>query len=93
LVAVACRVQEGTVAVSKKRKIETYKVPRSATKPQGNNPKWLVPVMSTFLVVGPLWIVVYYITGQRYPLDIGHWNIGIGFTFLLIAMGLATRWK
>lgn len=81
------------MAVSKKRKTDNYKVPRSVTKPKTDNPKWLVPVMVTFLVIGPLWIVIYYVGGQRYPLDIGHWNIGIGFTMLLFAMGLATRWK
>lgn len=81
------------MAVSKKRKTDPYKVSRSVTKSKTDNPKWLVPVMVTFLVVGPLWIVVYYVTGQQYPLDIGHWNIGIGFTMLLLAMGLATRWK
>jgi len=86
-------VQEGTVAVSKKRKVEAYKVPRSISKPKSDNPKWLVPTMSTFLVLGPLWIVVYYVSRSQYPLDIGHWNIGVGFTMLLVAMGLATRWK
>jgi Cell division protein CrgA len=92
-VAAPCGVQEGTVAVSKKRKTETYKVPRNITKPKTDNPKWLVPVMSTFLVLGPLWIVVYYVSGQQYPLNIGYWNIVIGFSALLIAMGLSTRWK
>jgi hypothetical protein len=81
------------VAVSKKRKVETYKVPRNIAKPKSDNPRWLVPAMSTLLVLGPLWIVVYYVSAQRYPLDIGHWNIGVGFTMLMAAMGLATRWK
>lgn len=81
------------MAVSKKRKVETYKVPRSIAKPKSDNPRWLVPTMSTLLVLGPLWIVVYYVSAQRYPLDIGHWNIGVGFAFLMAAMGLATRWK
>lgn len=81
------------MAVSKKRKSDAYKVPRSVTKPKTDNPKWLVPVMSTFLVLGPLWIVTYYVSGQRYPLDIGHMNIAVGFALLVVAMGLATRWK
>ena len=81
------------MAVSKKRKLETYKVPRKLAKPPSDNPKWLVPTMSTFLVLGPLWIVVYYVSKAQYPLEIGHWNIGVGFVMLLVAMGLATRWK
>ena len=70
-----------------------YKVPRSVTKPKSDNPKWLVPTFTTFLVVGLLWILVYYIRAAQYPFEIGNINIFIGFAALLVAMGLATRWK
>lgn len=82
------------MAVSKKRnKSNAYKVPRSATKPPSENPKWLVPTFSSLLLVGLLWILVYYISRGQYPFDIGNYNIFIGFTLLLAAMGLLTRWK
>ena len=81
------------MAVSKKRKTEVYKVPRKLAKPKSDNPRWLVPTMTTLLIIGPLWIVVYYTSSMKYPLPIQHWNIGVGFLFLLAAMGLATRWK
>lgn len=82
------------MAVSKKRNnSNAYKVPRSATKPKSDNPKWLVPTFSTLLVLGLLWILVYYISRGQYPLDIGNINIFIGFAMLLAAMGLLTRWK
>ena len=81
------------MAVSKKRNTEVYKVPRSATKPKSENPRWLVPTFSTLLVVGVAWILVYYISRAQFPLDIGQWNIVIGFSMLMVAMGLLTRWK
>lgn len=82
------------MAVSKKRnKSNAVKVPRSATKPQSENPKWLVPTFSTLLMVGLLWILVYYISRGTYPFEIGNINIFIGFAMLLAAMGLLTRWK
>ena len=82
------------MAVSKKRsKSNAYKVPRSATKPPSDNPKWLVPTFSTMLLLGLAWILVYYISRGVYPFEIGNYNIFIGFTMLLAAMGLLTRWK
>jgi len=82
------------VAVSKKRnKSNAVKVPRSATKPQSENPKWLVPTFSTLLLLGLTWILVYYISRGQYPVEIGNANIFIGFALLLAAMGLLTRWK
>ncbi len=82
------------MAVSKKReKSDAYKVPRRATKPPSENPKWLVPTFSALLVVGVLWILVYYISRGQYPFDIGNINMFIGFGFLLVAMGLLTRWR
>lgn len=82
------------MAVSKKRNnSNAYKVPRSATKPKSDNPKWLVPAFSSLLLVGLLWILVYYISRGQYPLEIGNVNIFIGFAMLLAAMGLLTRWK
>ncbi|MBC7297655.1 MAG: cell division protein CrgA, partial [Demequina sp.] len=72
------------MAVSKKRnKSNAVKVPRSATKPQSDNPKWLVPTFSTLLLVGLVWILVYYISRGTYPFAIGNVNIFIGFAMLL----------
>ena len=80
--------------VSKKReKKQVYKVPRNAGKVSTENPKWLLPTAVTLLVLGPAWILVYYISKGNYPLPIGHLNIGIGFVFLMASMILFTRWK
>ncbi len=81
------------MAVSKKRQTQAYKVPRNAGKPSGDSPKWLAPTIVTLLIVGLAWILTYYIASGRYPLDIGHWNLGIGFVLLMVAMGLLTRWR
>lgn len=82
------------MAVSKKRnKSNAVKVPRSATRPQSENPKWLVPTFSTLLLLGLTWILVYYISRGQYPVEIGNANIFIGFAMLLAAMSLLTRWK
>lgn len=81
------------MAVSKKRVTKTHKVPRNVGKPTSENPKWLVPTFVTLLVVGPAWIITYYVTSAQYPLPIGNWNLVVGFVCLIGAMGLLTRWK
>ena len=80
--------------VSKKRdKKQSTKVPRNVGKVSTENPAWLLPTAVTLLVLGPAWILVYYVSSGNYPLPISHWNIGIGFAFLMTSMILFTRWK
>lgn len=81
------------MAESKKRETKAYKVPRNFGKPKSENPKWLLPTIVALLVIGPAWIITYYVTSGRFPLEIGHANLLVGFAFLLGAMVLLTRWK
>ncbi|WP_062070560.1 cell division protein CrgA [Demequina sediminicola] len=81
------------MAVSKKRDKNVYKAPRNIGKPESENPKWLIPTALTMLIVGVVWIVIYYITQANYPLPIANWNIVVGFVFLGTGMVLLTRWK
>lgn len=81
------------MAVSKKRQKKTDKAPRDVAKPASENPRWLVPTAVTLLVLGPAWIVTYYIARGNYPLPIGNWNLVVGFVFLTGSMLLFTRWK
>jgi hypothetical protein len=91
--AVAWQKLERIVAESKKRETKAYKVPRNLGKEKSENPKWLIPTIVTLLVIGPAWIIVYYVTTSAYPLPIGNMNLLVGFAFLIGAMGLLTRWK
>lgn len=83
------------MAVSKKRDTKkTFKAPRNLGKPETDNPKWLLPTALTLLILGPVWIVVYYITRAGYPIpSIGDWNLGIGFVLMAAGMVILTRWK
>lgn len=58
------------------------------------NPPWFVPVMLGLMIIGLLWVVTFYITGQQYPVPSwGMWNLGIGFAFILTGFAMTTRWK
>ena len=57
-------------------------------------PLWYRVIMFSFLAVGLLWIVVYYIFEGLYPnAGIGMWNITIGIGALMVSMLMMTRWR
>ena len=64
------------------------------------NPVWFKPVMFGFLLVGLIWIITYYVSGALYPLgagvpalNLGNWNILIGFGIAMVGFVMTTRWK
>ena len=58
------------------------------------SPPWLVPVMLGCLIVGLVWIVVFYVSQQSWPVGaLGAWNLVVGFAFLVAGVVLATRWR
>ncbi|MDO4884793.1 MAG: cell division protein CrgA [Rothia sp. (in: high G+C Gram-positive bacteria)] len=57
-------------------------------------PLWYRVIMFSFLAVGLLWIVAYYIFEGLYPIaGIGMWNITIGIGALMVSMLMMTRWR
>lgn len=55
--------------------------------------------MFGFMILGLLWILIFYISSARYPLgsatpiDLSNWNILIGFGIAMIGFSMTTRWK
>lgn len=80
------------MAESKKRKKAAYVPPRRAGRDDAN-PVWLVPTIVSLFILGVLWVIVYYVSGAKYPLDIGNLNILVGFGFLIVGFIFTTRWK
>jgi hypothetical protein len=58
------------------------------------SPRWLAPSMVGSLVVGLVWIVVFYVSNENYPVSaMGPGNLVVGFVFIVVGLGLATRWR
>jgi NADH:ubiquinone oxidoreductase subunit 2 (subunit N) len=47
------------------------------------------------LIFGLIWIALFYITGGTTPLQsaIGDWNLVAGFGFIIVGVGLSTKWR
>lgn len=68
--------------------------PDRAGKPPGQNPSWWAPVFITLLLLGLLWIVVFYVSAGAYPVQaFGYWNLVAGFGLLLVGFAMTMRWR
>jgi hypothetical protein len=90
------------VPKSKVRKKSVYTPPEGvlqnsaararAAKP---SPPWYAALMDGLLVVGLVWIVVYYVAGDKIPfmVSIGVWNFAIGFGAMVVGLVMSMRWR
>lgn len=59
-----------------------------------HNAVWFKPVMFGFMLVGLLWVIVYYVSGTQLPVPaLGAWNIVVGFGIMFVGFIMTTRWK
>ena len=95
-------VEKNTKPAKASKPAKPAKPAKAAKLSGGNlpNPVWFKPVMFGFMLLGLAWIVTFYISGAQLPLggmfpevNIGSWNIAIGFGLLMVGFGMATRWK
>lgn len=78
---------------SRKKPQQADRRPRASRDP-GPNPVWFKPVMFGLMIVGLLWILVFYITQSQYPIPgIGAWNITVGFGIAILGFLMTTRWR
>ena len=75
------------------RQAENTKRVEEAIKGTKSNPRWFVPLFCTLMVIGLIWCVVYYLTGN-YPIpNIGTWNLAIGFSIIMVGFLMTMGWR
>ncbi|MFZ1381200.1 MAG: cell division protein CrgA [Scrofimicrobium sp.] len=58
------------------------------------SPSWWAPVFSTLLILGLVWLVIFYFSGTSYPIPgIGYWNLAIGIGLMLGGFMMTLRWR
>jgi len=81
------------VPKSRTRSKAVYTPPPRASKSKVS-PRWLAPTMVASLLIGLVWIVVFYVSSENWPVSaMGPGNLVVGFAFIIVGLGLATRWR
>jgi hypothetical protein len=90
------------VPKSKVRKKSAYTPPEGVLQSRSGqpralepSPRWYAPLMVTLMVIGLLWIVVFYVAEDRIPfmLSLGAWNFAIGFGAMVAGLVMSMRWR
>jgi hypothetical protein len=86
------------VPKSRVRKKTVY-VPPTDVRPapdrkRGPSSRWLPIAALVLLLVGTSWLVVYYLSQGKYPVEsIQAGNLAVGFGMLVAALAVLTRWR
>ena len=85
---------------SKVRKKSVYTPPSSTLQPGSAravapSPRWYAPVMVGLMLLGLLWIVIYYVAESSigFMADLGPWNFAIGFGAMVAGLIMSMRWR
>ncbi|WP_300591769.1 cell division protein CrgA [Microbacterium sp.] len=66
----------------------------SSSADSAPNPVWFKPVMIGLMLLGLVWVLVFYISGMQYPIPgIDAWNLVIGFGIAFVGFLMTTRWR
>ena len=82
-------------AIPRKSKVALDRVESkmNSVKDFKSSPSWYPWVFSLIMIVGLIWAVVYYLTGN-YPIPhIGAWNLVIAFVTILVGFAMTMAWK
>lgn len=81
------------MAEAKKKRTKAPRNPE-ATGADAPNPAWFKPVMFGFMLIGLVWIIMFYISQGTLPImALGSWNILVGFGIAFIGFLMTTRWR
>jgi Cell division protein CrgA len=61
---------------------------------QAPNAVWFKPVMFGFMLIGLVWIILFYVSQGSLPIvSLGSFNILVGFGIMFIGFLMTTRWR
>ncbi|CAM3267089.1 Cell division protein CrgA [Arthrobacter ulcerisalmonis] len=79
---------------SKPRKKSVSTPPSAGSQAYKPNAVWFKPVMFGLMIIGLFWIITFYISEGRLPVQAwGSWNIVAGFGIAIVGFLMTTRWR
>jgi hypothetical protein len=80
----------------RKKENDSYRAPRQAVPPEEQvSGRWVPITGSVLLILGLVWIVVFYVAGASIPVmsALGNWNLLVGMGSIVAGFLVFTRWK
>jgi len=80
----------------RRRKDSSFRPPPKATPlEEQHSGRWVPITGSILLVLGLIWIVVYYVAGSDIPgmSTLGTWNLLVGMGMIVAGFLVFTRWR
>lgn len=67
----------------------------SRAKAKSPSPTWYAVIMIGLMLIGLIYIVLYYITGDRigFMASLGSWNFLVGFGLMVAGLIMSMRWR
>lgn len=84
------------VSKKKSQAVDQTRAERAELRKEAPNPVWFKPLMFGFMLLGLVWIVLYYVTSANLKLPIPAFedaNIFVGFGLVLIGFLMTPWWK
>jgi hypothetical protein len=83
------------VPKSRVRQKSVYTPPPPRTGRRRVSPPWVAPAFVGSILLGLVWIVVYYSTNGGFAgmSALGAWNLIVGFVLIIAGVALATQWR
>lgn len=87
---------------SKVRKKSVYTPPEgvlpsraASARAAAPSPRWYPAVMVSLMIIGLVWIVVYYVAGDKIGFlnSLSAWNFLIGFGAMVAGLVMSMRWR
>lgn len=58
------------------------------------SPQWVPVSAVTVIIVGIAWLVTFYLSENRFPVEAwGNWNLVVGFGLMVAALPILSRWR
>lgn len=75
------------------RQAENTRRVEESIKGTKSNPRWFVPLFCALMIIGLIWAVVYYLSGN-YPIpNIGTGNLAIAFALIMVGFIMTMWWR
>jgi len=82
-------------AMARSERTKTERPVEARSGEQAPNAVWFKPIMFGFMLIGLVWIIVFYVSGgTQLPIpQLGSGNILVGFGIMFIGFLMTTRWR